>query len=147
MYWAEPLRSRLNINGKESLKNSLIKVKEIFISEYFVITSYSIHYTKLYDNSTKWYIPIRVFTDKPFRVTKTELVVSHNSKINIRKFIGGDEKEIYVIKDINQKFDGKGDFSLQFEVLKTASSSMLELILNIIISESSTFFASGKIFV
>lgn len=101
----------------------------------------------LNNNSTRWYIPIRVFTDKPFRVTKTELVVSHNSKINIRKFIGGEEKEIYVIKDINQEFGGKGDFSLQFEVPKTASSSMLELILNIIISESSTFFASGKIFI
>ncbi len=98
-------------------------------------------------NSIKWYVPIRVYTDKPFKVTKVELVVSHNSRINIRKFIGGDEKETYVIKDINQNFKGKGDYSLQFEVPQTSSSSMLGLILNIIISESSTFYAAGKIYI
>jgi hypothetical protein len=97
-------------------------------------------------SSTKWNIPIRVFTDKAFTVTKVEMVVSHDSKINIRQFIGGEDKETYLVKDINQEFKGKGDYSLQFEVPQ-ASSTMLNQLLTLIINESSTFSAGGKIYI
>ncbi len=97
--------------------------------------------------SAKWHIPIRVFTENAFTVTKVELIVSHNSKINLRKFIGGEEKESYLIYDINQDFPGKGDYSLQFEAIERGGQSMLDQVVTLIINESSTFTAAGKIYI
>jgi hypothetical protein len=98
-------------------------------------------------NNIRWFIPLRIFTETPFTVTKVELVVSHESKINLRSLIGGDEKESYFIADVTQEFNTKGDFSLQFEVAvdQNSQSTFLGHLINIFMEESSTFFAGGKI--
>lgn len=97
----------------------------------------------------KWYIPIRVFTENEFTVTRVELVVSQQSNLDLRKFIGGDEKESFYITDINQKFSTKGDFSLQFEVGATENGpkSLLGHLINVFMTESTSYFAGGKIFI
>jgi hypothetical protein len=97
----------------------------------------------------KWYIPIRIFTETPFIVTKVELVVSKETVIDLHSFIGGDEKESYFIAEVGQDFDTKGDYSLQFEVSTTegSQSTLLGQLINIFVKESSTYFASGKIYV
>ena len=99
-----------------------------------------------YSHDQKWYIPIRVFTDKAFVVKKVELVVTHNSKINIRQAIGGSDKESYIIKEINQKFNGKGDFSLQFEAPISNLTKHRPLV-NLIINEATSYSAAGKIYI
>lgn len=98
-------------------------------------------------NMIKWFIPIRIYTENVFTVTKIELIVSHESKINLRSLIGGDELESYFIADVAQEFNTKGDFSLQFEVAEdqNSPSTLLGQLINIFMEESSTFFVGGKI--
>jgi len=100
-------------------------------------------------DNIKWFIPLRIFTETAFTVKKVELVVSHESRIDLRSIIGGDEKESYFITEVGQEFDTKGDFSLQFEVAaeQNGQPTLLGQLITIFMEESSTYFAGGKIYV
>lgn len=100
-------------------------------------------------DNIRWYIPIRIFTEIPFIITKVELIVTHESIIDIRKFIVGEGKESYFVAEIEEEFDQKGDFSLQFDVPsgQNGNATLIGQLINIFVSESTTYFASGKIYI
>jgi hypothetical protein len=97
----------------------------------------------------RWYIPMRVFTETDFTVTQVELAVSHENSMDLSQLIRGEEKESFYIAEINQAFTSKGDYSLQFEVQTsdTDRKSLIGQLVNVIMNESSSCFAGGKIFI
>lgn len=100
-------------------------------------------------SDVRWYMPLRIFTETGFTVTKVELVVARESSIDLRKFVGGDDKENYSITDVNKHFDGKGDFSLQFDVPSSSGGhlTLVGFLIDVFMTETSTFKAGGKIYV
>ncbi|MEA1874695.1 MAG: hypothetical protein U9N51_09765 [Bacteroidota bacterium] len=96
----------------------------------------------------RWYIPMRVFTETDFTVIRVELAVSH-SNIDLAQFIKGKEKESFYTAEINQAFTAKGDYSLQFEVQTSNADrkSLIGQLVNVIMNESPSYFAGGKIFI
>lgn len=105
--------------------------------------------SSLNPRNLRWYIPMRVFTETDFIVTRVELAVSHNNNVDLASFIRGEEKESFYVADINQTFTAKGDYSLQFEVQTSNAErkSLIGELVNVIMNESSTYFAGGKIFI
>ncbi len=95
--------------------------------------------------TTLWELNLRSFNERGFKVTKVEIVVTRSSGRSLRQLIGGTTQETFVENDINQEFEGKGDFSLQFQVYKRIST-LLENLVNVALSETNAFTASGKIF-
>lgn len=110
-----------------------------------------VRFKKSPDNpfAIRWYFPIRIFTETGFTVTRVELVVARESTVDLRKIVGGDDKESYYVTDINKHFDGKGDFSLQFDVPSTSGGrlTLIGFLIDVFMTETSTFKAGGKIYV
>jgi hypothetical protein len=110
-----------------------------------------IRFKKSPDNpyNSRWYIPLRIFTGTGFTVTKVELVVARESTIDLRKLVGGNDKENYSITDVNKHFDGKGDFSLQFDVPSSSGGhlTLIGFLIDVFMTETSKFKAGGKIYV
>jgi hypothetical protein len=110
-----------------------------------------IRFKKSPDNpyNSRWYIPLRIFTETGFTVTKVELVVARESNIDLRKLVGGNDKENYSITDVNKHFDGKGDFSLQFDVPSSSGGhlTLVGFLIDVFMTETSKFKAGGKIYV
>jgi hypothetical protein len=97
----------------------------------------------------RWYIPMRVFTETDFTVTRVELAVTHNDNMDLAQFINGEEKESFYTAEINQAFTAKGDYSLQFEVraTNTDKKSLIGQLVNAIMNEPPSYYAGGKIFI
>jgi len=105
--------------------------------------------SSLNPRNLRWYIPMRVFTESNFTVTRVELAVSHNNNMDLAQFINGDKKESFYTTEINQAFTAKGDYSLQFEVQASNGDrkSLIGQIVNVIRNESPSFYAGGKIYI
>lgn len=98
-----------------------------------------------YSRHTEWYIPIRVFTDRPFIITKIELTVSRNSRISLRQLITGEDSQSFLQTNINQSINDKGDFMISFKADSQLNTG-LENFIRQFINDSSSLSASGKIY-
>ncbi len=111
------------------------------VSEPVRLRSLSTHYSR----HTEWHIPLRVFTERAFVVTKIELIVNRSSRISLRQLITGEDSQSFLQTNINKSINDKGDFMISFRTdsqLNTGFESFIRQIVN----DSSSLSASGKIY-
>ncbi len=97
----------------------------------------------------KCFVPIRIYTDIPFEVTKIELLVSKERAIDIGNSTGNKKEFFYT--EVGQTFEYKGDYSIQFDISATANSQLetngiLSGLLNALLSANNSYYAGGKIY-
>tara|TARA_Y100000782_G_C10180406_1_gene263823 strand:+ start:530 stop:1870 length:1341 start_codon:yes stop_codon:yes gene_type:complete len=88
----------------------------------------------------KWQIPIRAYTDFEFRVVQVDMTIDKSWK-SLLSAITKRQMSSVVMEDLNQKFDGKGDFMIEMTTQEQISG--LEEIMHQIMDVHYT--ASGKI--
>jgi hypothetical protein len=94
---------------------------------------------------TEWHLPVRVFTDCPFIITKIELTVSRNSRISLRQLITGEDSQSFLQTNINQSIKNKGDFMISFRADSQLSTG-LENFIRQFVNDFSSLNASGRIY-
>lgn len=98
-----------------------------------------------FNRETEWYIPVRVFSEKQFIVTKVEIVINQANKSRIRQILTGDDGQSYVLATLNQALHDKGDYIIKFSV-KNQMNTNLERLLTQILNDNSLISSSGKIY-
>ncbi|HOM35704.1 MAG TPA: hypothetical protein P5538_07200 [Bacteroidales bacterium] len=101
-------------------------------------------WTDLFQKFSEWFIPLRVISKNSFTIKKIELVVLRDSKISLRKFVGADKKQQYLIFEEDVLIEGKGDQTISFRVAEYQDPFFG--LFKSLVDETSMFFVSGKIY-
>lgn len=96
----------------------------------------------LYKN-IEWFIPLKIYTENEFIISKVELSVLSDNKLSLKKLIGADAKQEFFVFDEQIYIDGKGEKTIS---LKSSKSYSINDFFKSFSAETSSFYVSGKVY-